>query len=104
MTIVAAAMPQSHSELSLSTFLRYCPSETPAAFDKIGAHKVAKLALEANALFGPGGPPIESEQRRDALDALDGDGTDVFGKLDESFYSYPDDIAGLLSTYLNQSR
>ena len=72
----------------------------PVALDQIGAPAMAALVREANSYFGDDGPPRDRDLRQKRLLALTEKHDDLFGQLDERFFEYPDDIAGLLAAFL----
>ncbi len=72
----------------------------PAALKSIGAHRMASIVEQANALFGEGGPPRITDERQSALFAITDANENVWEELDRAFYEYPDDIAALLVTHL----
>lgn len=69
----------------------------PAALTMIGAHKAASIVQRANDLFPSGAPSPQRESRWEQLDRVD---SAMFDALDREFYSYPDDLAELLHTYV----
>lgn len=73
-----------------------------AALEAIGAIEMAAIVEEANARFGPGGPPEEREARQERLLELTESSEDFFGDLDRRFWGYPDDIAKLLRAHLER--
>ena len=68
----------------------------PAALHEIGAHKMAQIVERANALFRPDGPPVDGDEREDALFKITDDIEGAWDQLDREFQAYPDDIAALL--------
>ena len=68
----------------------------PAALHEIGAHKMAQIVERANALFGQNGPPVDSDEREDALFKITDDIEGAWEQLDREFQAYPEDIAALL--------
>lgn len=72
----------------------------PAALRAIGAREAAAIVEEANAIFGPDGPPRDRDQRQDALEALGEDRSSIFSSVDERFFEYPDDLQTLLTDYV----
>lgn len=69
------------------------------ALDRINAKQMAAIVMEANAHFADGGPPRERSARQERLFAIT-DAEDLFDELDQRFYKYSDDIAALLTAYL----
>lgn len=72
------------------------------ALTLIGAHQMAALVRDANAHFGPGGPPLDGDERHAQLLAITADHEDLFDDLDRRFFEYPDDVSALLSAYLER--
>ena len=64
---------------------------------EIGASRMAEIVDEANAVFGPGGPPEDRDERQEALEAID---EDSWEHLDSRFWAYPDDVRELLGKHL----
>lgn len=64
----------------------------------IGATTAAEIVAEANAVFGPNGPPKDRHARVRKLDELcdGGKNLGIFDHLDTRFFEYPDDIEALL--------
>lgn len=74
----------------------------PAALRTIGAFELAEIAAEANAVFGPEGPPKDRTQRRLRMHRLPASAPDTFERLEERFSGCEEDIDELLDAYLNQ--
>ena len=72
----------------------------PTALNAIGANEMARIVAAANAKFGEAGPPRGRDERQSRLFAITNDKDDTFAELDDCFYAYPDDIAALLTAYL----
>lgn len=72
----------------------------PAALNAIGAKRLATIAAEANAVFGPGGPPKEVEARKRELQALPASAVDTFEALEERFEAGEEDVDALLEEFL----
>jgi hypothetical protein len=64
--------------------------ETPDVFRRIGAEEAALILEEANAFFGPGGPPTDREARMAALLALPKNAEDRIYALSKEFYDVED--------------
>lgn len=74
-------------------------AETIQALEMIGALKAADIVKRAASKFPSGTPPKDRFARQDLLlDQVDPE-IRVFGELDEEFYSYPDNLQGLLGEY-----
>jgi len=76
----------------------------PEALDAIGAHKVAEIVREANALFPPPHPAIDRDARQLQLDALDDFAKEHLNQLDEEFFGYPDNLTNLLYAFVTSHR
>jgi hypothetical protein len=64
---------------------------------EIGAKNMAQIVDEANAVFGPVGPPDNRDERQKALETIDDDSWD---QLDNKFCANPDNVSELLSKHL----
>ena len=62
---------------------------------------MAKIITKANAFFGDDGPPRDRIERLYRKKEIAKDKIDLWGKLDQEFYAYPDDIGDLQGKYLN---
>lgn len=80
------------------------PIETPAALRLIGAEEHAALVDEANACFGPEGPPADTTARRAAIEALGETARRRWGELDLLYYKLSDDLEALLRGYIRSHR
>ena len=76
----------------------------PAAFNAIGALQKAKIAAEANKVFGAGGPPGDRKTRRELVRAFGADATRSIDALEREFYESPEDADDLIEAYLNRKR
>jgi hypothetical protein len=72
----------------------------PQALKAIGAHRMAEIASQANAVFGTRGPPRSRDERQSELERITGSGDEPWDELDRAFQAYPDDIRGLLKEFL----
>lgn len=72
----------------------------PHALTAIGAHRMAEIASQANAVFGAGGPPRSRDERQAELERLTEDGAEPWDELDRAFQAYPDDVRRLLENFL----
>jgi hypothetical protein len=71
------------------------------ALKTIGALKAADIVGRAAAKFPGALPPTNRKKRQDLLlDKVDPH-TNIFEKLDQEFFSYPDDLQGLLEKYMD---
>lgn len=68
----------------------------PAALARLGAVEKAAIVREANALFGPEGPPRDHQARRAALAALSPATRAGFDALEERYYRDPVDVDDLV--------
>ena len=78
--------------------------ETPVALREIGATQAAAIAEAANGVFGPSGPPSDRDARTAALERLGSLAIDALDALDARFFEYPDDLAALLTTFVERNR
>ena len=77
--------------------------ETPDVFRRIGAAEAAQILDEANAFFGPNGPPTDREARMAALLALPKTAEDRIHTLSKEFYDAEDrglSLADLFDAYV----
>jgi hypothetical protein len=72
--------------------------ETIQALEAIGAFKMADILKRAAAAFPAGMPPKDRFARQDVLLQQFPDAKG-FEALNNEFYAYPDDLAGLLANY-----
>jgi hypothetical protein len=72
----------------------------PQALRRIGAEKMTAIVEEANAEFGPGGPPRDRDERQERLLAMTGAQRARLDALDRRFCDYPDDLSRLLCAFL----
>lgn len=73
--------------------------ETPDVFRRIGASEAASILEEANAFFGPKGPPVDRETRIAALLALPKNAEDRIYALSGEFYRAEDRGMGLADLF-----
>jgi hypothetical protein len=76
----------------------------PGALRRIGAEATAAIVEQANARFGPEGPPPDSDARQDRLEELPDEGEGLWEDCDQAFYAYPDDLATLLEAFVESHR
>jgi hypothetical protein len=69
------------------------------ALQLIGATKAADIVKRAASKFPGEMPPVDRLARQDLLLDTVAPSGDEFRDLDEEFYSYPDDLSGLLGRY-----
>ena len=77
-------------------------SATAAALRSIGAERMASIVDRATSSF-PDGPPADRSVRQSLLEEIDPDAV-LFEELDQEFYSYPDDLSGLLYGFVIEHR
>lgn len=73
------------------------------ALQAIGAHQMASIVASANQVFGPDGPSQDWRARQAQLFLVAPNNTDMsspWEQFDRAFYTYPDDIAAQLTTFL----
>ncbi len=78
--------------------------ETLTALEEIGAYKTAELLEQAIKVFPQLPIPKDTEQRRELMKNLPQQVSDVWGQLDDEFYEYPDNIAGLAIEYVKNNK
>lgn len=74
--------------------------QTPEALRAIGAAKAAALVESANAVFAPSAPSPDFEVRLAQVDQLPESARDTLSRLDEIFFTYPDNLSELLARYM----
>ena len=77
-----------------------CAWYAPTALRAIGAEETAAIVEQANAPFGPDGPPPGRDARLAALDTLPEEVDELWNDCDQAFYAYPHDLTALLSAYV----
>lgn len=93
--------------VSNSGFARYYAGKkgdlaffVPTALQAIGARKLAPIAAEANALFGPDGPSPDREVRRRQLAALPIHARQLFTQLEARYAAAEQDVDDCMEAYL----
>jgi hypothetical protein len=80
----------------------------PSMLRTIGANNLARTVAEANAVFGPAGPPKDQEERCRIIDSfIDSFTSAALGKFDElskQFAVYPDNLFDKLYDYVQEHR
>jgi len=106
---ISAAVWTFESQVANRGFARYFSGSAgdlafyaPTAFRAIGAEQKAKIAAEANAVFGAGGPPRDRKARRELVRAMGAEAAGSFDALEREFYLSPEDADDLLEEYLNK--
>jgi hypothetical protein len=82
-------------------------SETPDVFRRIGAEEAARIVEEANAFFGPSGPPTDREMRIAVLLALPKNAEDRIYAMSKEFFDAEDrgmSLADLFDAYVLSRR
>ena len=74
----------------------------PTALRLIGASRMAEIAAQANALFGPQGPSRSRDERWQQLMAIPRGDRDPWDPLTREFGGYPDDVGELLERFLRE--
>ena len=74
------------------------------ALIEIGAHKCADIVKRANSIFENGQPPREQATRERLWDQISDDKKEQLERLDDVFFSYPDDLTSLLYDYVMKHR
>lgn len=74
--------------------------EILSAFEKIKAHKTADLIEIAIKAFPISPVPKDTEIRREIMQDLDEKTSNIWDDLDNKFYEYEENIAGLLIDYI----
>ena len=77
--------------------------EILSACEKIKAYKTADLIATAIKAFPVSPVPKDTETRREIMQNLNDSSTKVWDDLDDKFYEYEDNIAGLLIDYIKQN-
>jgi hypothetical protein len=75
----------------------------PAALRNIGATQLEEIASNANAVFGPEGPPLERAARKLAIGRAGDAAGAEWEALEARFFECEEDIDELLETYLDRS-
>jgi len=81
--------------------------ETPDVFRRIRAELAAAIVEEANAFFGPAGPPADLETRREELLAFPESVEERIDELGDEFYDAEDQglsLADLFDAYVLSQR
>jgi hypothetical protein len=97
------------SQVTNTGFARYFSSSpgdmafyAPTAFGAIGALQKAKIADEANKVFGAEGPPRDRKVRRGLVQGLGAESKAAFDALEREYYESPEDADELLEAYLGR--
>ena len=75
-------------------------ADTLEALQTIGAHRAATLLRDAIAVFPPPGPSATHLVREAQLDGLPAAAREVWDRLDQQFFRYPDDLSRLLRAHV----
>lgn len=79
-------------------------AHAPTAFRAIDAAHTASLLEEANAVFGPDGPPASQAAREELIADLDDVALDRLEELTGSFLEYHDNLSELLAAYMKANQ
>ena len=79
-------------------------AEAPGALRRIGARALAAIADEANAVFGPAGPPLDRTARREQVHAFGEDTRRRLAELDRQYFECEEDVDELLEKYVAAHR
>ena len=79
-------------------------SVTVRALRAVGAIESARILEEANRLFGDAGPPIDLEERNNALMNLSPDQSERLELLDAEYFQLAEDQLALLARYVDNNQ
>ncbi len=79
-------------------------SVTVRALRAVGAIESARILEEANRLFGNAGPPIDLEERNEALMNLNADQNERLELLDAEYFEIAEDQLALLERYVDNNQ
>lgn len=74
------------------------------ALTEIGAIQMAGIVSRANQLFPSGSPPRDRTKRQWLLDAMREESKSTLARLDEEFFSYPDNLTSLLFAFVQRHK
>jgi hypothetical protein len=75
----------------------------PVALKEIGAHHLAQVVTEANALFGPAGPPRDRSLRQRVLGDFNDETRRTLESLGKQFLESNDDTDPLFDAYFERA-
>lgn len=75
----------------------------PEALRLLGAMQLAQIAVEANAVFGSGGPPRDRDARTEMVRRLPASALRKFGQLEDRYANCEEDIDELMETFLGHA-
>jgi len=78
--------------------------ETLKALEEINAPKMSEILNKAIMSFPSLPIPKDSEIRREVMEDLREDISDKWDKLDDEFYKYPENLAGLVIEYVKSNK
>ena len=78
--------------------------ETLRALGEINATKMAEILNHAIKIFPSLPVPKDTEIRREVMEDLSEEITDRWYKLDDEFYEYPENLAGLVINYVKTNK
>jgi hypothetical protein len=73
----------------------------PMALRTVGAMQCAAIVERALSTVSEEPLPLDTEQRREFMDALCDDVSETLDQLDQEFYTYPEELTKLLFAYVN---
>ena len=78
--------------------------EIVESLKSIGAEKTAQIIQEANAQFPNKVVPKDRDERQEVLEQIEDKANDIWGKLDEDFYKYEEDLNALNMGYIKEHK
>lgn len=78
--------------------------ETLIALKEIKAPKMAEILNRAITVFPTSPIPKDTEQRRKYMEDVPENISETWGKLDDEFYKYPENLAGLVIEYVKANK
>lgn len=72
----------------------------PTVLRAVGATQLAEIAAEANALFGPDGPPTDRQLRRERMGSFPVSALLAFAALDARYAGCEEDVDELMEAFL----
>ncbi|MCC4213200.1 DMP19 family protein [Leeuwenhoekiella parthenopeia] len=78
--------------------------ETLKALEEIKANQTAKILNSAIKTFPTLPVPKDTEQRRELMEDIPDNISETWDKLDDEFYEYPENLAGLVIEYVKTNK
>ena len=78
--------------------------ETLKALEEINANQTAKILNSAIKAFPTLPVPKDTEQRRELMEDIPDNISENWDKLDDEFYEYPENLAGLVIEYVKTNK